>query len=491
MMQLRPGAAVPTFTLMHAPRYLTELEAEVARDLALTAHPRAPWLEPKTVGGAPCLDVLVIGAGQCGIAVAHALKRDRVDNILVLDRAAPGREGPWTTYGRMRNLRSLKDQTGPDLKMPSLTYQAWHEASFGLADWEAMRWIPKEYWNDYLSWFRRITGVPVRNGLAAGAISPAATDDGLRALRIETPEGPMHARKVILATGQEGVGGWWMPPHIAALPATLRAHTNEMIDFAALRGKVVAVLGAGASAFDNAAVALEHGAAEVHLFCRRAEPMIVQPYRWLTFAGFLRHMHEMPDEWRWRFMAHILGMREGFAQDHYDRVVRHANFRMHVGQPWLDARAEGGRAVLTTPADEFVADFLITGTGVSMDPALVPELANCAGNIAQWNHRYAPPEAERNARLGQFPYLAPDSAFTEKSPGQTPWVADIHLFGIGTTMSFGPAGSSINAMSIAAPRVAAGVTRGLFEADMPRLWAQLRDYDVAQVEIDASRLAAE
>ncbi len=476
---------------MPLPRNLAELEADIARDLAMTAHPRAPWLEPKTVAGQACLDVLIVGGGQCGVAVAHALKRDRVDNILVLDRAEVGREGPWVTYGRMRALRSLKDQTGPDLRLPSLTYQAWHEASFGNADWEAMRWIPKEFWNDYLLWFRRVTGVPVRNSLAAGAVTPTQTDDGLRALRVETAEGPLFARKIILATGQEGVGGWWMPPAIAALPRGLRAHTNEMIDFPALRGKVVAVLGAGASAFDNAAVALEHGAAEVHLFCRRAEPMVVQPYRWLTFAGFLRHMHEMTDEWRWRFMSHILGMREGFAQDHYDRVIRHANFRLHIGEPWEAAREDAGRAVLTTPAGEFTADFLITGTGVSMDPSLVPELTHCAHNIAQWADRYTPPEAEANARLGQFPYLGPDSAFLEKIPGLTPWVGDIHLFGIGTTMSFGPAGSSINAMAIAAPRVAAGVTRGLFEADLPRLHAQLMAYDEVQVRMDEPRRAAE
>jgi hypothetical protein len=79
----------------------------------------------------------------------------------------------------------------------------------------------------------------------------------------------------------------------------------------------------------------------------------------------------------------------------------------------------------------------------------------------------------------------------EKRPGETPWIGRIHLFGIGTTMSFGPAGSSINAMSISAPRVAAGVTRALFAEDLPRLYAELRAYDVAQVEIDAARIAAE
>ncbi len=476
---------------MPSPRTLAELEADIARDLDLTAHPRMPWLEPKTVAGAPCLDVLVIGAGQCGLAVAHALMRDQVRNILVLDRAEYGREGPWITYGRMRNLRSWKDQTGPDLRLPALTYQAWHEAGFGRAHWDAMRWIPKEYWNDYLLWFRRVTGLPVRNGVAAGAISPARTDDGLPALRVETTDGPMHARKVVLATGQEGIGGWWMPPAIAALPRQFRAHTNEMIDFAALRGKVVAVLGAGASAFDNAAVALEEGAAEVHLFCRRAEPTVIQPYRWLTFAGFLRHMGEMPDEWRWRFMSYILGMREGFAQDHYDRVMRFPNFRMHAGASWEAARVQDGRVVLTTPAGEFTADHCITGTGVRMDASLCPELAGCAGNIALWADRYAPPAEEADARLGGFPYLDADSAFQEKRPGETPWIADIHLFGIGTTMSFGPAGSSINAMAISAPRLAAGVTRGLFRADLPRLYRSLQEFDVKQVQLGAGKLAAE
>ena len=476
---------------MPAPRNLAELEADVRRDLDLTAHPRAPWLLPKTARGAPVLDALVIGAGQCGLAVAHALKRDRVDNILCIDRAAEGREGPWVTYARMRSLRSLKDQTGPDLKTPSLTYQSWHEARYGLASWEALTWIPKEDWNDYLLWFRRVTEIPVRNGIEAGRITPTRTDDDLPALHVETSAGPMVARKIVLATGQEGVGGWWMPPHIAALPREFRAHTNEEIDFRALRGKVVAVLGAGASAFDNAAVALENGAAEVHLFCRRVEPMVVQPYRWLTFAGFLRHMGEMPDEWRWRFMSYILGLREGFAQEHYNRVLPHPNFVMHIGRAWETARIEDGRVVLGTPRGDFTADFLITGTGVKMDPALCPELAACAHNIAAWNDRYAPPPEEANERLGQFPYLAADSSFEERVPGETPWIRDIHLFGIGTTMSFGPAGSSINAMSIAAPRVAAGVSRGLFQADLPRLYADLRAYDTVQVELRADRIAAE
>jgi cation diffusion facilitator CzcD-associated flavoprotein CzcO len=123
---------------MPAPKILAELEQDVARDLALTAHPSAPWLVPKTSGGAPVLDCLIIGAGQCGLAVAHALRRDRVDNLLVVDRAPYGKEGPWITYARMHTLRSWKTQIGPDLKLPSLCYQAWHEAQFGAPHFTAM-----------------------------------------------------------------------------------------------------------------------------------------------------------------------------------------------------------------------------------------------------------------------------------------------------------------------------------------------------------------
>ena len=251
------------------------------------------------------------------------------------------------------------------------------------------------------------------------------------------------------------------------------------------------MLGAGASAFDNAATALEHGA-HVELFCRRAEPMVVQPYRWLTFAGFLRHMGEMPDEWRWRFMAYVLGMREGFPPDTYRRVIAFPDFVMHVGRGWTGAAVRpDGRIEIATVRGPFVADYAICGTGIVQDFALRPELARAAPHIARWRDRYTPPAEERDERLAEFPYLGPDYAFMERVPGAASWIADIHLFGIGATMSFGPSGSSINAMTTATPALVAGVTRGLFAADLPAHWASLQAYNVKQVEVDPSRIAAD
>lgn len=104
--------------------------------------------------------------------------------------------------------------------------------------------------------------------------------------------------------------------------------------------------------------------------------------------------------------------------------------------------------------------------------------------------RAAPPE-ETDHQRERFPYLGAGDAFTEKRPGETPRIAGIHLFGIGTSLSFGPLGSSINAMAIGVPRLAAAVTRGVFAAGLPRLWADLDAYDLQQVEPHPARIAAD
>ena len=460
---------------------LQALEHRVRQDLERIDHPSMPWLEPRPApDGTSALDVLIVGGGQSGTAIAFGLKRAKVENILVLDQAPRGQEGPWRTYARMRTLRSPKNYTGPDLDIPSLTYRSWHEARFGVESWAQLGLIPREHWADYLLWIRDVTKIPVRNQARVTHIAPATP--GLLAVTIEEPGRTqiLHCRKLVLATGQDGAGRWWMPDDIAALPTHLRAHAADEIDFTTLKGKTVAVLGAGASALDNAATALEAGAAAVHLFCRRDRPQLVQPYRWLTFSGFLRHLSDLDDIWRWRFMSHILGLREGFPQPTWDRAASWPNFHLHTGAPWSKVHATHNQVHAQTPQGPVTADFVIAGTGMDVDFAHRPELAHFSANIARWSDRYTPPENLRNDRLARYPYLAQDFSLTELLPGATPELADIHLFSIASTMSFGPSGSSINAMTTAVPKLVAGLTRGLFAADLDRHWASLAAYDVPQ-----------
>jgi hypothetical protein len=57
------------------------------------------------------------------------------------------------------------------------------------------------------------------------------------------------------------------------------------------------------------------------------------------------------------------------------------------------------------------------------------------------------------------------------------------MFNIASTMSFGPSGSSINAMTTAVPKLVAGLTRGLFKADLERHWQSLQAYNVPQAVV--------
>src|SRR5690349_359605 len=90
-----PRRAMP---VQQGARVMDTLAALVQADLAKTAHPSMPWLTP-VVGpdGRPALDVLIVGGGQSGLAIAFALARSQVKNVLVVDKAEEGREGPWLT----------------------------------------------------------------------------------------------------------------------------------------------------------------------------------------------------------------------------------------------------------------------------------------------------------------------------------------------------------------------------------------------------------
>jgi FAD-dependent urate hydroxylase len=460
-------------------RDLAELDARVRRDLALISYPELRWLRPASgPGGEKVLDVLIVGGGQGGQALSFKLKLERIDNHLVIDRGPAGSEGPWRTFGRMKTLRTWKTVTGPDLGIPSLTYQSWFEAQHGPDAFADLNKIARESWGAYLHWLRRILALPVEVGTELLGLEPHG---GLLRARVKDAAGERSvlARHVVLAHGIEAGGRWAMPAFVERLPSGVRAHAADAIDFAALAGRRVAVLGAGASAFDNAATALEAGA-EVHLFCRRPQLQRVQPYKWLSFPAFFRHFGDLDDATRWKFMNYILSMREALPVETWDRVTSQAAFHLHTGAPWLDARSDGVAAIVVTPDGEHRFDYLICGTGFDVDLGLRPELAAVAPHVRTWRDAYAPPAGQGNPRLERYPYLGPGFELLERTPGEAPWLGRIRLFNFGTTMSFGPSGSSINGMKFAVPRLVEGLTRDLFRAEIDRLWQGLTAYDTPE-----------
>lgn len=465
---------------------LAVLEQRIGEDLAKVSYPSGRWVTPHhTDDGTRVLDVLIVGGGQGGTAIAHALTRQRVVNIRVVDQSEPGREGPWNTYARMATLRSPKAVTGPDLDIPSLTFQAWFEAQHDAAAWQSLNKIDKGDWAAYLLWLRRVLGLTVENGKRLERIRPAdpylvAT---VRDLASDTVE-EIVTRKLVLATGIESSGRWWTPPVVEALDKRFWAHTCEDIDFAALAGKRVAVLGAGASAFDNAGTALEAGAGRVTVCSRRDDLQRIQPFRWLSFPGFLGHFHTLDDVWRWRFMNYLLTLREAFPRETWERVARHDTFELRTNAGWERCTPVGDAVRIDTPGGRIEADYLLVGTGFDMDLTLRPELDGVSGHVALWADCYAPPAEEANPRLGRYPYLGPHYELLEREAGSAPWIRHIRLFTFGSTMSFGPSGASINAMKFAVPHLASGIVRDLFQEDVQDHWDNLVGFQLPEFLFD-------
>ena len=465
---------------------LPALERQVARDLRLVAYPDAEWVPPREAGGARVLDVLVVGAGQGGLAIAAQLLRERVTNILVVDRAEAGSEGIWSGYARMHTLRTAKAVTGPDLGLPSLTFQSWFEAQHGAGPYKTLHKIDKHDWQAYLGWLRHVLELPVQNRTRFTGVTP---EGSLLRIALDGPQGPISllARKLVLANGIDASGRWWMPSEIASLPSSVRAHTADTIDFASLRGKRVAILGAGASAFDNAAVALEHGAATVTLLCRRAELQRVQPYKIIANAGFLRHIGAMPDAERWSMMRYLLNVREALTLETWNRATCHPGFLLQTGAPILVADLADGVVQLRTPGGSVAADFVICGTGFQIDLSVRPELAALAQHAALWRDRYTPPAEERDERIGTYPYLGQGLQFTERTPGSAPWLGNVHCFNFGATLSMGPSGSSISGMKFAVPRLVHALTEDLFREDFAMHRKTILDYQLPEFPLTLAR----
>jgi len=216
-------------------------------------------------------NVMIVGGGQSGSAFAFALRRAGIGKIAVIDMAADeARAGVWLNAARMNVLRTPKTLPGPECGIAALSFQAWYEARNGEAAYAAVERIPRAAWAEYLAWYRRFLGIPVRYRTRLLRIEPAERYFRVH-LEVEGVEAIETARKIILANGVAGNGGTYVPPALTeGLPPHLYAHTADAIDFAGLRGKKVAVVGGAASAFDAAGVALEAGAASVDLFARRA-----------------------------------------------------------------------------------------------------------------------------------------------------------------------------------------------------------------------------
>ncbi|MGH2339890.1 SidA/IucD/PvdA family monooxygenase [Segnochrobactraceae bacterium EtOH-i3] len=451
---------------------IAALNARVHHDLQIMVYPKDDWVLPRTgPAGEPVYDVAIIGGGQSGLSIAYALRKEHVGNVIILDQSPKGREGPWITYSRMWTLRSPKHLTGPDLGMPSLAPRSWFEAVYGEDGWdELVRW-PRLDWQDYLDWYRDVLDLPVVNDARVDTIEedPAGVRLSVNCdPATGEPGRTVLARRLVLATGIEGMGGWWVPPFVKdKLPPSRWTLCTDSVDSADWAGQRIGLIGAGATGWDRAADLLEQGAASVTMYMRRNEVLYANAFRYLEKAGFLRHYASLPDADKWRWMTSIFRFGQPPTQDGLNRCAAFDSFTLHAGATWADCREVDGEIEIVGSdgsLDRF--DHLFIGCGFSMDAHFRPELAPFADQIALW--RDVVPEARAEAGkewLAEWPYLDTDLTFTERTPGAAPILKKIHCFNYGATMNNAHSGASLSGMRYGMEPLIHGLTRALWDAD--------------------------
>lgn len=462
---------------------LAALEARLREDLAWLELPAKRWIPERTCDGRAVISVAIVGGGMAGLAVSAALGHLGIDAV-IYDQSPRGFEGPWATTARMETLRSPKQLTGPALGLPSLTFRAWFEAQFGAQAWESLDKIPRLQWMDYLRWYRDVLGIDVRNEHQVTAIAPRA--DGTVALSVTSAAGSetVLARHVVLATGRDGLGGPSVPAFVRDLPRRFYAHSSDVLDYGTLRDKRIGVIGAGASAMDSAATALEAGAASVDLLIRRTDIPRINKGKGAGNPG-LTHGHvALSDDWKWQIRHYINVQQVPPPRGSTLRVSRHANARFNLGAPINGIEVADNELLVSTPKGVFVLDFLVFATGFRIDLASRPEFAPFERHVRVWKDRYAPPAGDDDIELADSPDLGPVFEFQEKTPGACPGLERIHCFCAPATLSHGALSGDIPAVSEGAKRLAQGLAATFYREDVELHYANMAAFAEPEVEGD-------
>lgn len=466
---------------------LAGLEASFARDLARLNIPPKPWI-PEISGpdGQPMTDVVIVGGGMCGLAAAFALRSLGVSRIRHVDRGNHGQEGPWLTYARMETLRSPKHLTGPAQGLPSLTFRAWFEAQFGVNAWGKLDRIERPMWMEYLQWYRQVTSASIDNNvslerirLSSGSVELELqhSDNNSEAdNRSET----LHARQVVLATGREGQSRTRVPAPFKPFMGKQIQHASEAINFANLKDKHVAVIGLAASAFDNAATALESGAAKVTLIGRATQLPRLNKMKQTVYPGFTAGYPALPDKDKLRIMRHVAQSRIAPPRRSVQRVAANPRMQLLLGSTVTDVKPSGERYQIDTGKATLVVDHVILGTGFAIDLDTPPEISPFAGNILRWRDRVSDGIEDEWMNA---PYLGDGFEFRSRAindnrdEDELPGLDRIRCFTHTAQLSLGNLANDIPAVGDGAQRLANAVASSFFVEDRAHHWQSLEDYN--------------
>jgi thioredoxin reductase len=251
----------------------------------------------------PPLHTAIVGAGPYGLSIAAHLRAAHVPHELLGE--------PMRTWERMPQGMVLRSEPfasslwDPRRRFTYARYCARHGLPY-----EAVGLPPsRTRFLDYAAWFQR-EAVGESAGETARTIRRAGTG-----FVLELSSGrELQARHVVLAIGFMAFRH--VPDELRALPSPCVAHSAAMADVASYAGQDVAIVGAGQSALETAALLHEAGA-RVRLIARRQKvkwnggpkpgrtwvDAITTPYAGLGAGWKELAISEMPQTFRALFPA--------------------------------------------------------------------------------------------------------------------------------------------------------------------------------------------
>lgn len=461
---MRPLLIVLTFyflPLLSYPHNLVELENRVKEDVEWIQYP-ADWLSPQP----DTFDVVIVGGGMAGLSSAFALKKLGIHHLLIVDQNPKGCEGPWTTYGLMKKLITSKYATGPGLNFPSLSFQAWYEASFGQEAWSLITVATPLEWKNYLDWFRDTLKLPVAHEKKLIRIEPLASDLFMLEFDHKGTREYLHARKVVLATGRLGGGGARRPDWTHELPQGTFTHSTEMFPHKKVKGRTVAVIGCGASALDIALTALQEGALRVDLLYKRKEIPSCNLFEDFAHPGFEQGYFQLGDSVKCKLISKALEAGTPPSQESLQRASHFNSFALCPSTVILGAEWRENSIFLHTTNGSHPYDHVFLATGFEINLGLLTELHPFSHLIQRWDDLY--PELS-NAPLGCFPYLDAGYRFNSKIEKEGTFLKNIHCFNYAALLSHGLNSSSIDALSAGSERLAREIASDFLKESLPQI----------------------
>ena len=265
-------------------------------------------------------DVVIVGGGSAGLATGALLRQQGLDPLVLEAGPEPG--AAWRhRYDRLR-LHTPRLLSGlPGMRIPR---------TFG-------RWVARD---DLIEYFRRYVerhDLDVRTSTHVSRIEQEGTD-----WRLETAEGPIRAKNVIVATGYNGA------PFIPEWPgregfAGDLIHSAEYMNPAPFRDRDVLVVGAGNSGAEIAHDLIDGGAKSSRLSVR-TPPQIVRR----ATAGI---------------PAQLIGMAIRHVPPHWVDPISKTQRKLSIP----DLAAQG----LPRPEQGIRSSFIATGTTPILDVGIV------------------------------------------------------------------------------------------------------------------------